>query len=184
MAKKDTLRWIGIDPGKGGAIACIDVYGVIEARHTPMITTRIKSPRAKTAAGNVRVKVTTEYDFFGILDLLEKLTRPCGDTTVVIERQWGRPRDSKGAIFEVGRGYGIWQMAIAAMGLAAMEVVPQTWRPCYVGVRADKQKSKEVCQILYPEYSLPLKRDEAKAEAILIADYGKRLELQFPMFSG
>jgi hypothetical protein len=167
--------WAGVDCGKTGAFATIDEYGNVHSYHTPSITTR-KKKRGKSKSGKTRYSSKTEYDLQGMLRIFARLPEEC-DITIAIEQQRQRQHDSKQVVFQIGYGMGLWDMACAAHGLVAKKVLPSQWKPCYVEVGADKAASVAKCMELYPEHALPLVKDEARAEAILIADYIRRQEL-------
>jgi len=176
--------WLGIDCGKTGGIGAIYSDGRVEAWHTPSITTRTKSPRAKTKAGKPRVKTETVYDLMGMLRLLQVFRKLHNDgwrVQVAIERQQQQQRDSKQVVFQVGRGQGLWEMACAANKLPFDLVMPSVWKPNYVPPGSNKAASREVCQKIYPGLLLPLAKDEAKAEAVLLADFIRRREQSLPM---
>jgi hypothetical protein len=175
--------WVGIDPGKSGAVGAIRCDGAVEAWHTPTNTTRTKSPRAKTASGKPRIKTETKYDMSAMVELLSKFKklRDKGYEVVVgIERQQQQPRDSKQVVFQVGRGQGLWEMACAANGLEYALIMPAVWKPRYVARGANKAASKEACAKLYPKLDMPLVKDEARAEATLIADFVLRRDKELP----
>lgn len=107
---------------------------------------------------------------------------PNADILVTIESQRQRPNDSKQVVFQVGRGLGLWEMAVTAAGYELVKVLPSQWKPNYTEPGADKKASLAICKKLYPDHDLPLAKDEARAEAILIADYTMRKAtgLEFP----
>ena len=168
--------WVGIDCGKTGGFATIDEHGSVNSYHTPSFTTRTKK-RGKSKSGKTRYSSKTEYNLQGMLDLFATLP-DAYEITVAIEQQRQRPGDAKQVVFQVGYGMGLWDMACMASNLTnVVKVLPSQWKPCYVEVGADKAASLAKCKELYPEHELPLAKDEARAEAILIADYIRRKEL-------
>lgn len=176
--------WLGIDCGKGGAIGAIYSDGRVESCHTPVHVTRAKK-RKKSKAGKTRYSSKTDYNLLGMLKVLQtfrKLQESGWDVIVSIEQQRQRRRDSKQVVFQVGYGMGLWEMACTANKLKFVKVLPSQWKPCYVEMGASKKRSIEECKKLYPNHALPLAKDEARAEAILIADYTMRqiLELKYP----
>lgn len=168
--------WVGIDCGKTGALSIIDDQGKVLSWHTPAVVTRTKK-KTKSKAGKTRYSSKTEYDLKGMLLLLQKareLQDKGIEVVVAIEQQRQRPRDSKQVVYQVGRGQGLWEMACTANNLRYTMVLPATWKSRYVPVGADKQQSVDVCRKLYPKLALPLSKDEARAEATLIADFVRR----------
>jgi Holliday junction resolvasome RuvABC endonuclease subunit len=174
--------WIGIDCGKHGAVAAITADGKVYSWHTPAIVHRSKK-RKKSAAGKTRYSSKTEYNRQGMLALLQifREWQASGqELLVTIEQQRQRPADSKQVVFQVGYGQGLWEMACDANKLEFIKVLPSQWKPCYVPLGADKKESINICRKLYPAHELPLAKDEARAEAILIADYTMRKALSLP----
>ena len=67
-------------------------------------------------------------------------------------------------------------MALTASGLSYVLVEPSKWRPALVGKGADKKESLYLARKLWPDVDMPLMKDEAKAEALLIAEWIRRYE--------
>lgn len=175
----DSKLWIGIDCGKGGAIAAISSDGKVYATHTPVSTTRTKRARKKTPSGKCSVSSHTDYDIAGMLRCVSNILLQFHGYVprVAIEQQQPMPRDGKGAVFSTGRGQGIWEAVLVSRKLSYTMIRPAVWKQCYLPRGADKQASIDVCCELFKSVSLPRKKDEALAEAILIADYLRRIEL-------
>jgi hypothetical protein len=177
--------WIGIDCGKTGGIAAVYANGGADSWHTPATVTR-KKKRGKSASGKTRYSSTTEYDLKGMQDLLDSIVYPYlamgEDVQIVIEQQRQRPGDSKQVVFQIGYGMGLWDMVCCHLGVKPVKVLPSQWKPRYVEVGATKKESLAICKKLYPNHYLPLAKDEARAEAILIADFVRRqdLGLEYP----
>ena len=75
--------------------------------------------------------------------------------------------------FTFGRGYGNLEMALTAAGIPFERVSPQKWQKslgCLT--KGDKNVSKRKAQELFPS----LKITHATADALLIAEYGRRIE--------
>jgi hypothetical protein len=159
--------YVGCDPGVKGAVAAI--YGAAgqraEAWYTPMLK--------------------PGYDLRGMLKLLypfQKLKQAGWKVLVGVERQGARPTDPKNTVFKVGRAQALWEMAAVANGLEYELVSPLSWKRRYVAAGASKQASITAAQAIYPDMKFPLKKSEALAEALLIADFVMRkdLELNYP----
>lgn len=180
--------WIGIDCGKHGAIAVISSAKVLHSEHTCVRVDRKKKRTKKGAKSKYSIK--TEYNLDGMLSQLHRMITlaECRDVVVVIEQQRQRPSDSKQTVFQIGYGQGLWEMAIAAVSrelartnstveLSVVKVLPSQWKPRYVEPGSDKKASLLACKTLYPKHELPLAKDEARAEATLIADFVMRQQL-------
>lgn len=177
--------WVGIDCGKHGGLSILKDDGSVESWHTPAEVTRTRK-RKKSTSGKTRYSVSTEYDYRGMLVLLQKarqLQEAGHNVVVVIEQQRQRPADSKQTVFQIGFGMGLWIMACVANNLQFKTVLPSVWKSRYVPPQSTKKASLDMCKLLYPKHDLPLAKDEARAEATLIADYMRRqdLELDYPL---
>lgn len=106
-------RFIGIDPGKSGAIVSIDDLG-IEANATPMLNKE-------------------EYDLGGFFKLLQRLNNR--EAIVLIEDVHSIFGVSAKSNFQFGRGLGIIEALTVAAGLPYVKVGPKTWQKlCFQGV--------------------------------------------------
>jgi crossover junction endodeoxyribonuclease RuvC len=141
--------FIGIDPGKKGAIAIIDVYSSNERA----ILTTIKMP-------------DTVHDLvFEIGEL-----SPGEDTTVILEKVHSMPGNSARSMFTFGKWYGYVEAALAQAGFSYKEVAPNTWMKkmgCQTG--GDKNVTKAKAQQLWPK----MKITHNIADSILIAEYAR-----------
>lgn len=184
------LVFVGVDPGKHGAIACIyhDPSGASIPRtglfYTPVDTIRKRRPRKKTKSGKPSYSTTTEYNLLGIAGLVRLWVPATTERTVIIgiERQGQRPLDSKQVVFQVGRGQGIWEMVFSAYAHRYELISPVSWKPKYLPAGADKKASMAVARELYSSFTHTAAKAEALAEALLIADFMRRktLGLTFP----
>jgi len=159
----ETLKCVvGIDPGQTGSIAAIRADGKIWVRDYP---------------GDERAVWT----------MLGELGEWGTPGLVVLEEQQAMPKQGVTSAFGLGRNYGIWLMAIAAKGWALKLVRPANWKK-NLGYPEKKKEQKPperkkelkahsltLARRLYPEseqYLLRVK-DHDRAEAIIIAHYGK-----------
>ena len=93
-------------------------------------------------------------------------------TRVYVEKQWARPTDGKTFAFTLGQGYGEIIGVLATLGVAFNLVAPTTWKRV-LGV-TEKADSRRKAQELYPTASLARVKDHGRAEALLIAEWGRR----------
>lgn len=166
------MIYVGIDPGITGAVAVIDANRAISFYDTP--TFELKS-NGKTK------NVPDQYAF---ADILRDIVAG-GPTLVVIEKVWAMPgkggfgRQSMGATsaFNFGMGFGLWLGVIAALKIPVQQVAPTTWKK---SMMSDMDKDKDASRIraiaLFPQVadSLKLKKHHGRADALLIADWGRR----------
>jgi hypothetical protein len=171
-----TKLYVGIDPGQQGAFAVIYEGGNVESWHVPHLFEKVRS--GKTKAGNPSFKKKrVSYDYRTLhlfFYQLRKFRNEGADILIGVERQGWRPTDAKNVVFACGTNQTLWTTLIGANDLACQLVQPAVWKPLYLPKGADKEASRQLCLELYPNQELPLKKDEARAEATLIADYVRR----------
>lgn len=145
------MTTLGIDPGKSGGLALIDDDGtLIDA---------VKMP-------------ATDGD---LLDLLREWQEQY-EPRAWLEFVRSSPQMGVTSAFTFGRGYGALRMALFAAGIPFTEVTPAKWQRGYklpkssVGTTAKKRVHKQRARELFPS----AKVTHALADALLIADYGRR----------
>lgn len=150
--------YIGIDPGESGGIAVLN--------------------GTKLFAYNMP---DTYPDIYNTLSSLQK--QYAGHELVAILEDVGKgiPGQSSKATATFARHNGHLEMALYALGIRTVRVTPQKWMKNYsnqlgkskdVEKREWKNKLKGLAQQMHPEEKVTLKN----ADAILIAEYGKRSE--------
>jgi crossover junction endodeoxyribonuclease RuvC len=88
------------------------------------------------------------------------------------------PKQGVASSFCFGQGLGMWQGIIAALGLPLEMPSPQRWKK---EMLADQGKDKDASRFkaiaLFPALAAQMSRvkDDGRAEAILMAEYGRRL---------
>lgn len=146
------MNIIGIDPGKSGGIALLSPQ---------------KGPFVEA----------TPHTIHDLWDLLESLVRehPPSERpnhlTAYIELVHSSPQMGVTSAFTFGNGYGHLEMALAALNIPMVRVRPQLWQKtlgCLT--KGDKNVSKRRAQELFPG----IKITHATADALLIAEYGRR----------
>jgi hypothetical protein len=121
-------------------------------------------------------------------DLLELLTTLADGQQIkaYLEKVHSSPGMGVSAAFTFGRGYGMLRMALFACEIPFDEVTPQKWQGAIGGLahaktqivggfkkKRDKNASKRRAQELFPNVK---KITHAYADALLIAEYGRRIE--------
>ena len=158
------MRIIGIDPGKSGAIAVLDEGKYLASYFCPTIEVGDKN----------------EYDERSMAGLIKMSAEGCDELRIVLERVHAMPLDSTSGAFSFGTGYGIWKGIIAALEIPFQEVSPQRWMKQMLQdvprnkAGKDKQRSVVAARRIFPTMPLTRKKDEALAEAALIAAFGHR----------
>lgn len=156
---------LGIDPGASGGIAAI-IYGDVE-------------PQAPVIDVAVHKMPETERD---LLDLLASFEGK--QVRAYLEKVHASPGMGVVAAFSFGGNYRMIRTALIAREIPFDEVTPQRWQKAIGGLassgkvvngfkKRDKNVSKRRAQELFPSVR---KMTHAYADALLIAEYGRRLE--------
>jgi crossover junction endodeoxyribonuclease RuvC len=152
---------VGIDPGVTGAVAIItDARGVNGIIDTPVM--EVLRNRKKRQ----------EYQPAAMVGILK--AGPVDHA--FIEQVSAMPGQGVTSMFGFGKGFGIWLGIIAALGIPYTLVTPQSWKKALMAGQADKDAGRlRACQ-LYPgvAHLLARKKDIGRADALLIAEYGRR----------
>ena len=136
---------IGIDPGATGAIAMIQ----------PMV--------------EVWDMPATPHDLATLMRTFDANT-----TRVYVEEVHSMPGQGVASTFKFGKGYGEIIGVLATLGLGYRAISPAGWKRAMGLQRAEKADSRRKAQELYPTASLARVKDHGRAEALLIAEWGRR----------
>lgn len=144
------MIYIGIDPGKSGALA------FIEPEH-------------------VDVSVYT-FDERAYAELLESASGY--DCRCCLERVGAMPKQGTVSMFHFGENFGFIQGLLTAFRIPYELVTPQKWKKEFQ-ITGDKNSSLAVCKRLFPDVSLRKsdrcrKDHDGMAEALLMAEYARR----------
>jgi hypothetical protein len=151
---------IGIDPGLTGAVAVLAPDGALEAVcDTPTLMLR-------TSRGTRQ-----EYDVPGLAALLAPYSGP--QSHVLIEEAQSMPQQGVRSMFTCGLGMGIWLGVLAALKFPYTRVRPQIWKRA-LGLSKNKEQARLRAQQLFPAADLRLRRHHGRAEALLLAWYGRQ----------
>ena len=150
------MRFCGVDPGLGGAIAFIRP----DARHPPNRLAVFDAPL-----------VGGEFDGVAFAKILaERLP-----DMVAIEHAFSRPGQGVSSTFKFGKTFGQALGVIQALGIPYELVSPTVWKKHFkISASSPKDASRLVCKRLYPLADIPLKKHHGRAEAILIAHFAWR----------
>lgn len=145
------MNYIGIDPGKSGALALID------------------------DCGKVAVTVFDEEEYCDILGAPWYSYENC---IACLEHVGAMPGQGVTSMFSFGENFGFIQGLLKANGIPYELVRPQKWKKEF-SITKDKNTSIEVCKRLFPKVSLlPTERcrkdHDGMAEALLMAEYARR----------
>ena len=106
---------------------------------------------------------------------LERLIRTFADPEhVYIEKQGARPGQGVSSTFRLGYAYGQITATVALTRVAYTLVAPQAWKRS-LNLPRDKDSARRLAIQWFPHLSerLRRKKDEHRAEALLIALYGR-----------
>ncbi|KAK1439512.1 hypothetical protein QVD17_05331 [Tagetes erecta] len=161
---------IGIDPDVSGALAVLKTF------HSSAQV--YDSPNVKVLIGN---RVRRRMDTKAMVQLLQTLSIPIG-TTAYIEQSLPYPGDGKQGWWSGGFNYGLWIGVLVASGVSVVPVPSMRWKQEFKlsGNGKTKDDSRALACSLFPSLSSSLKRkkDHGRAEALLIAAYGKGIRLK------
>jgi hypothetical protein len=161
--------FIGVDPGKHGAIAWMD------------------GERKQIVVDDCPL-VGGEYNFYRMAELV-RLTFPwCLDgdghhipPVVTMEEVHSMPSDGKCSAFSFGLGYGAWLGVFGALGLVPRLVSPQIWkRTMLSGIANDKAAEAKALKQRFQGHSIATQLHgprgglrDGRVDAIWLAEYGR-----------
>ncbi|OAE18204.1 hypothetical protein AXG93_406s1720 [Marchantia polymorpha subsp. ruderalis] len=162
---------VGIDPDLSGAIAVLrteDNVITAEVIDVPFVTVTVNK------------KSRRRHDYQSIANLVRELQAPEGSIAYV-EQAMPFPKDGKQGWYITGYGYGVWLGILAAAGFKVIPVQARVWKTAMkiCGKDFTKDDSRALASYIFPDLSLRLKRkkDHGRAEALLIAAFGKGMAL-------
>lgn len=144
--------YLGLDPGATGAAA--------------MLISTIDSPGPYPCV--FAFENQTLADFADWLD-----DRPMLRLTAVVEKQAAMPKQGVTSVFALGQRYGELLGILVALRIPFHLVAPGIWKR-FMGVTSDKASSRTLARQLWPTAPLARVKDHGVAEALLIAEYGRR----------
>jgi crossover junction endodeoxyribonuclease RuvC len=156
------MNWIGIDVGLTGAVAVILESGEIIIFDTP--TTVVKSGK----------KNKTTYLEREMASILEAFS---SGSQTFLEGQHSMPEQGVASVFSLGEGFGLWKGILAGLGMSFTIVTPQAWKKALMeGMGKEKGAARVRAQQLFPKITgeLHLVKHHGRADAVLIAEYGRR----------
>jgi|SRR5215813_3517208 len=165
--------YLGIDPGLRGALALLPPDGdCVACTDTPIVhVKRATSTRATYAPGDMRG---------ALVALLAKATVANGadapqaaHVVCVIELVHAMPGEGVRSVGTLMRGSGLWEGICTGLGLAVRVVAPVAWKKHAGLLRTKKGASRVVASTLFPTLDLGPKSQTGRADAVLIAAYGR-----------
>lgn len=149
------MIFVGIDPGKKGAIAYIDEDKVLTMPYTDERMCDV------------------------CRELNERFYSAGDETRCCVEKVGAMPGQGTVSMFSFGKSAGFIEGVLHAFRIPYQLVPPQTWKKEFSLSKQGKEKSVEVCKRLFPGVSLfptarCTKENDGMAEALLMAEYAKR----------
>lgn len=141
--------YVGIDPGKSGAMAILYPNGSIE---------------------------TIPFNMVNYVDAIRGLTDY--PVKCCLEKVGAMPGQGVVSMFNFGHNLGFIEGVLQSNSIPYQLVPPQTWKKEF-SLSSEKAKSIEVCQKLFPKANLlaterSRKPSDGIAEALLLAEYSRR----------
>lgn len=156
---KAARTYIGIDPGITGAVAILRSTG---------------SPKA-SALFDIPINEVGRVDAYALACEIENLSH--ARRQFVVEKSQSMPKQGVRSTFNYGFTYGAIIATIEAKfsWSDVHEIRPAEWKK-YFDLGRGKYESLELARELFPESGELLKRkkDHNRAEALLLAEYGRR----------
>lgn len=167
--------YVGIDPGKTGAIAVMYNDEYIEIFDVPTFD----RPAGKSTKSH---KVFHEVDTVELCSIFGRISERARDgATVVIERMSARPTDTPHNALDLGLTAGLIEGVAAGFDLPVThKPIPQQWKRKLGLLGKDKEASRQLAIDLFPIAAryLRRKKDHNRAEALLLIEWAKRTEVQ------
>jgi hypothetical protein len=169
------VRIVGIDPGLTGAIVLIDSFENIQFWDTPVLA--IETGKKVKNVINIAEAAEILFSIDPALVIIEKVQAMPGKPSAALAAQ-GEKFQTMGATsaFNFGMGYGIWLGILGAYQFPYTQVHPATWKKATMeGMGKEKDASRLRAMQLYPGVTemLKLKKHHGRADALLLAHYGK-----------
>ena len=158
------MNIVGIDPGNTGAIALLSpINEVLRIWDMPILQD------GKRKRINAALLAEIFRDIMSLCDFIPP--------RVFLEKVGVRPQEGAVGAFAFGRGVGILEGVIAANRCRITEVAPNIWKAQMKLTGANKAASRAEVLRRYPALADKLRRvkDDGRAEAILIALWGRKL---------
>jgi crossover junction endodeoxyribonuclease RuvC len=151
---------IGIDPGITGGLALLAYTG-----EWPELVYAIDMP--VFALNGTKKQVNT-------VSLANTLSNwNYNGTQVFLELVGAMPGQGVVSMFNFGMSYGMVQGVVLALQLPLILVRPAAWKKRAGLLKAEKDAARTKVLQLFPKSGLNLKKDIGKADAILIAMFGR-----------
>lgn len=160
---------LGIDVGVTGAVAVCQGQSLVKL---------MDLPTKENGHGKVKRKIDGRQlavDLFHALDKKESVIK------AYMEHQRGMPDQGSATVFSLGHSFGVIEGVLAAMNIPVVLIDPRRWKDYYglSNPNLDHRQKKRGALLLarkhFPGAELHLHKHHNRAEALLIALYGRHL---------
>lgn len=164
------MIYLGIDPGLNGALVALDpssTVSLVTIVDTPTLTVVGKTGKRREYDTHAMAKALREFD-----DAAEP-----NEIFALAELVHAMPGQGVRSMFTMGRGVGVWEGLLCGIGIPFAFVTPQRWKKALMdGMGKDKDAARLTAMRLFPSIagSFARKKDDGRAEAMLIAEYARR----------
>jgi crossover junction endodeoxyribonuclease RuvC len=166
-SKGAAMMFIGIDPGKSGALAFLYTDGIVETHLCPTLAGK-KSKRLYDVARMVEI-ITIRKGF-------------TPDAFCVLEQAQPMPGQGVTSMFSIGEGFGLWKGILAALCIPYQIVHPWTWQKVILRDIGGTGKQRAILAAgrLFPKVNLRAtekcrKPHDGIADSLLLAEYARRI---------
>ena len=152
---------VGIDPGIAGAICFISSGNVIDVIDMPTMAEGKKNKK----------QVNGRQIYNEIMLIRNKFMNK--KMSVIVEQVSAMPGQGVTSMFNFGQSFGVIKGICSAMELPIFYVRPAKWKKYFNLINSEKDASRTKAIEMFPRISnkLSRKKDNNKADAILIAQY-------------
>jgi crossover junction endodeoxyribonuclease RuvC len=166
------VAYIGADPGMGGALALYTCYWDGDGVLTSSLDV--------DDMPSLDINGKRTMDMWKLSRLLEQWADQYDVRNSAVERVHAMPKQGVTSAFSFGFSAGALQQAIASAGLPLTLIQPATWKALsgLRGGRENKDMSRQKASQMFPGFAhlWARKKDEGRAEAVLLAHYASRLQ--------
>lgn len=149
--------YIGIDPGMSGAVAILSNDNLWQHLYD-----------FDNQESLHRLQQLSNFDIYDPITIL-----------AAIEKVHSMPKQGVSSSFKFGTNFGIWQGQLQALKIPYIFVTPQKWQKVVFDsmTKGDrKEMSLDLARRLFPWAELHLKKHHGRAEALLIAEWLRRMD--------
>ena len=162
------MRIIGVDPGGSGALALLN---------GPDLEAVADMPVFAVTRGN---GIKRELDVYGLVDLLASWN----PNVVFFEKVGGQTGESASAAFNFGRITGAAEAVCKTLEVRFEDVAPHVWKKHMRLTGKAKDDARLLATNRWQSHAAAFRRkmDDGRAEAALLADYGRQMLMREGIF--